>query len=59
MEPEMLDCTVALQDEGQHSAAAEETDPGERPAAGRPRPAHATSVQGKPHTGHNNTTTEV
>lgn len=52
MAPEMLYYTVALQNEGQRSAAAEETDPGE--GADRPKPTHTTSVQGTPHMDHNN-----
>lgn len=42
--------TAALQGEGQHSAAAEETEPEERPGGGRHRPTHSTSVQGKTQT---------
>lgn len=42
MQPEMLLCAAVVQNEGQHSAAAEETDPG---ASGKGR-AHAPPVQG-------------
>ena len=42
----VLCSTVALQSEGQHSAAAEETQPGERAGAERQRPALTKSVQG-------------
>lgn len=47
---QILHYAAALQNEGQHHAAAEETDPGKRPGAERQRPTHNTSVQGKPHT---------